>query len=207
MICDAFDLLAADLARDAELETVLRERGLSHARECLRCAARLDDERSVTAALAALAARTGAAEAPARVEWSLRRTLRESKTRVEGGSGRRTGVFHAAVVALLASAAGLAVVALVPRGTPPRAEQGAVASPVGAAASPIAARGEEAEFVSLSYGEDLHELDSLQVVQVELPRTSLAAFGWPAGDPQAGPVTAEVIVGHDGVARAIRLLD
>jgi hypothetical protein len=35
----------------------------------------------------------------------------------------------------------------------------------------------------------------------------LAAFGWPAADPQAGVVTAEVIVGHDGVARAIRLLD
>ena len=55
--------------------------------------------------------------------------------------------------------------------------------------------------------EDLRELDSLQVIQVELPRTSLAAFGWPAGEPQAGSVTAEVIVGHDGVARAIRLLE
>jgi hypothetical protein len=59
----------------------------------------------------------------------------------------------------------------------------------------------------LSYGEDLRELDSLQVVQVELPRTALAAFGWPAGEGQAGSVTAEVIVGHDGLARAIRVLD
>jgi hypothetical protein len=207
MPCESFDLLAADLARGAELAPALRETGLSHARECLRCAARLDDERAVTAALAALASRTVAAEAPARVEWSLRRALRESKTRVEGGSGRRAGLFHAVEAALLASAAVLAVVAVVPRGTPPRAEPVRVASPVAAPASPAAARGEEADFVSLSYGEDLRDLDSLQVVQVELPRTSLAAFGWPAGDPQGGSVTAELIVGHDGVARAIRVLE
>ena len=207
MPCEAFDLLAVDLARGAELAPALREAGLSHSRECFRCAARLDDERAVTAALGSLAARTAGAEAPAGVEWSLRRALRETKADVEGGSGRRAGLFHAVEVALLASAAVLAAVAVVPRGTSPRAEPGRVASPVAAPASPTAARGEEADFVSLSYGEDLRELDSLQVVQVELPRTALAAFGWSAGDPQAGSVTAEVIVGYDGVARAIRLLE
>jgi hypothetical protein len=62
--------------------------------------------------------------------------------------------------------------------------------------------------VSLTYGEDLRELDSLQVVSVELPRTALAALGWPSADNvQTGSVTAEVIVGHDGVARAIRFVD
>jgi hypothetical protein len=207
MTCEAFDLVAVDIARGEDLEPAVREQGLAHSRECFRCAARLDDERAVTGALRALAARTAAAEAPARVEWSLRRALREPQTGVEGGSGRRAGLFHAVEVALLASAAVLAAVAVVPRGTPPRAESGQVASPVAAPAPPIAARGEEADFVSLSYGEDLRELDSLQVVQVELPRSSLAAFGWPAGDPQTGSVTAELIVGHDGVARAIRLLE
>src|SRR4029453_18668760 len=123
------------------------------------------------------------------------------------GSGRRARLVHAVPLALLASAAVLAVVAVVPRGTSPRPEQGRAARPVAAPASPTTARGEEAEFVSLNYGGDLRELDSLQVVQVELPRTALAAFGWPAGDPQAGAVTAEVIVGHAGVARAIRLLE
>jgi voltage-gated potassium channel Kch len=162
----------------------------------------------VTGALRALAARTAGAEAPARVEWSLRGALRESKTGVEGGSGRRAGLVHAVGVALLASAAVLAVVVVVPRGTSPRAEQqGRAASPVAAPASPTAARGEEADFVSLGYGEDLREMDGAQVVQIELPRTALAAFGWPAGDAQSGAVTAEVIMGHDGVARAIRLVE
>lgn len=210
MICDAFDVVAADLARGTDVEAGLREQGLSHARQCLRCAARLEDERAVTSALAALAARTADADAPARVEWALRRSLRESrdsKTGVEGGSGRRAGLFHAVEAALLASAAVLAVIAVVTRGTSPRAEQPRVASPVAAPASAIAARADEADFVSLSYGGDLQEPDSLHVMQVELPRTALAAFGWPAGDPQSGTVTAEVIVGHDGVARAIRLLD
>jgi hypothetical protein len=207
MTCEAFDLLAVGLARGEELGPAEREAGLSHARRCLRCAARLEDEGAVTAALRAFAARTSAVEAPPRVEWSLRRALRESKTAVEGGSGRRAGLFHAVEIALLASAAVLAAVAVVPRGTPPRAEPGTVASPVAAPAPPITAGGEDADFVSLSYGEDLRELDSLQVVQVKLPRTALAAFGWPAGDTEEGSVTAEVIVGHDGMARAIRLLD
>ena len=67
---------------------------------------------------------------------------------------------------------------------------------------------ENAEFVSLTYEEDLHDLDSLQIVSVELPRTALAALGWPSADSvETGSVTAEVIVGHDGVARAIRFVD
>ena len=71
-----------------------------------------------------------------------------------------------------------------------------------------AASAENPDFVTLSYGEDLGELDSLQLVDVELPRTALAAFGLPAGDAaEGGLVKAEVIVGHDGVARAIRLVD
>jgi hypothetical protein len=207
MTCEAFDLLAVGLARGEDLEPADREAGLSHARRCLRCAARLEDEGAVTAALRALAARTSDAEAPGTVEWALRRALRESKTGVAGGSGRRAGLFHAVPAALLVAAAVLAAVVVVPRGTPPRGEPGRAASPVVVPTSPAAARGEEADFVSLSYGEDLRELDSLHVVEVELPRTALAAFGWPAGDLQAGSVTAEVIVGHDGVARAIRVLD
>ena len=60
----------------------------------------------------------------------------------------------------------------------------------------------------MSYGEDLRELDSMQVVSVELPRTALAALGWAGADSaQAGSVKAEVIVGYDGVARAIRFID
>jgi len=207
MICEAFDVIAAELVKGGGLEPGLREQGLHHARQCLRCATRLDDERTVTAALGALASRTAAAEAPARVEWALRRALRESTTDVVGGSGRRAGLFHAVELALLASAAILAVVVVVPRGTVPRAGSDRPPGPAAAPATTAAAKAYESAFVSLSYGGDLRELDSLQVVQVELPRTALAAFGWPAGDPQAGPVTAEVIVGHDGVARAIRLLD
>ena len=102
---------------------------------------------------------------------------------------------------------------------PPRvgrfAEPAPASLPAGARAT-IAAReeaeaslaGENGDFVALSYGEDLRELDSLQVVSVELPRAALAGLGWPAADSvTTGSVKAEVIVGHDGVARAIRFVD
>jgi len=207
MTCETFDDLAVGLARGDDLEAATRQEALAHAQECLRCAARLEDERAVTGAMGAFAARTAAAEAPPRVEWSLRRALRKPEPAAEGGGVRRAGLFRAVEVALLASAAVLAVTVVVPRATVPPGPPGNAASPIMAPAATTAAPGEGPEFVSLSYGEDLRELDSLQVVQVELPRTALAAFGWPAGDLQAGAVTAEVIVGYDGVARAIRLVE
>jgi hypothetical protein len=205
MSCAAFDVLAVRLARGEKLPRGLREEALAHARACARCAARQEDERAVTEALAALAARTAGAEAPARVELALRRALRETE-KGEHRRRRHAGLVRSAKLALLATAAVVAVLAIVPRARPPAGNGAATRSSSPPPAAAVAA-GVGSEFVSLGYGEDLQELDAFQVVRVELPRTALAAFGWPAGDAQAGAVTAEVILGHDGVARAIRLVE
>lgn len=46
-----------------------------------------------------------------------------------------------------------------------------------------------------------------QLVRVEMPRTALAAFGLPMNIERADePVKADVLVGHDGLARAIRFV-
>jgi hypothetical protein len=46
------------------------------------------------------------------------------------------------------------------------------------------------------------------VLQVEVPRSALAVAGMPAGDPRhERPLRAEVVVGADGLARAIRFLN
>jgi hypothetical protein len=201
--CAAFDVIAVRIARGEELGPGLREDALAHAKGCARCAGRLEDERALTSALAVLADQTAVEEAPARVEWALRRTLRETETG-EAPTRRRAWPVRA-VAATIVAAAVVAVIALLPRGTPPT-EPGRPAA-LGAPAATAAAESFSPEFMPLSYGEDLGEMDSLQVVQVKLPRTALAAFGWPAGETPMGVVTAEVIVGHDGVARAIRLLE
>lgn len=49
-----------------------------------------------------------------------------------------------------------------------------------------------------------------QLVRVELPRSALASFGLeltePVGDVPAMPVLADVVVGEDGLARAVRFV-
>jgi len=215
MSCEDFEDDVVDLARDEELGDTERAEALTHAEECLRCAARLDDERAVTSGLRAFAARTAGAEAPPRVEAALLRALHDPERVEEGEAGKRaTSPSRAAELLLLAAAAAiLAAIVLVPPrvGSFPEPGVPTAVSPTtmaGGDAGAVAAAGENADFVSLSYGEDLYELDSMQVVSVELPRTALAALGWPGADnAQTGPVKAEVIVGHDGVARAIRFVD
>jgi len=213
MSCEDFEDDVVDLARDEELGNTERAEALAHVEACLRCAARLDDERAVTSGLRAFAARTAGAEAPPRVEAALLRALRDPESADEGGGAKRTTSPSRAVELLLlaAAAAILAAIMVIPPrdgSFPEPAAPTAVSPTTNAGGDAAAGAGENSDFVSLSYGEDLRELDSMQVVSVELPRTALAALGWPAADnAQTGPVQAEVIVGHDGVARAIRFVD
>ena len=213
MSCEDFEDDVVDLARGEELGDAERAETLAHAEECLRCAARLDDERAVTSGLRAFAARTAGAEAPPRIEAALLRALRDPQT-VERGGATPASPSRAVVLLLLAAAAAIlaAIVVVPPRaGSSPEPAAPTAVAPAtvaGGEAAAVGAAGENADFVALSYGEDLGELDSVQVVRVELPRTALAALGWAGSDSaQTGPVKAEVIVGHDGVARAIRFVD
>jgi len=213
MSCEDFEDDVVDLARGEELGDAERAETLAHAEECLRCAARLDDERAVTSGLRAFAARTAGAEAPPRIEAALLRALRDPRTVERGGATPASPLRAVVLLRLAAAAAILAAIVVVPprAGSSPEPAAPTALAPAtvaGGEAAAVGAAGENADFVALSYGEDLGELDSVQVVRVELPRTALAALGWAGSDSaQTGPVRAEVIVGHDGVARAIRFVD
>jgi hypothetical protein len=63
------------------------------------------------------------------------------------------------------------------------------------------------DFFPLVNRESLAEMDSGQVVRVELPRTALMSFGLPMNMDRAGErIKADVVVGDDGLARAIRFV-
>jgi anti-sigma factor RsiW len=66
---------------------------------------------------------------------------------------------------------------------------------------------EVTEFFPLREGEDFTTLDSLQVMRVELPGSALGDIGLPL-DPEtmSDPVKADVVLGQDGLARAIRFV-
>jgi hypothetical protein len=63
------------------------------------------------------------------------------------------------------------------------------------------------DFFPLVNRESLTELDSGQLVRVELPRSALMSFGLPMSMDRANDrVKADVVVGNDGLARAIRFV-
>ena len=66
---------------------------------------------------------------------------------------------------------------------------------------------EAAEFVPLEAGDALGDVESVQLVRVQLSPSTLTALGWAVGDESASRrVNADLVVGQDGVARAIRFV-
>jgi hypothetical protein len=63
------------------------------------------------------------------------------------------------------------------------------------------------QFFPLREGEDLTALESLQLVRVELPGSALGEVGLPVGaETTDATVKADVLLGQDGLARAIRFV-
>jgi len=71
-----------------------------------------------------------------------------------------------------------------------------------------AKRGEYAtDFVPLSYGGVQKPMESGEVIRLEMSRSALIAFGLPVNVEHAdAPVKAELLLGEDGMARAIRFV-
>jgi hypothetical protein len=62
-------------------------------------------------------------------------------------------------------------------------------------------------FIALDGGRGLARPESLQLVRVELPRSALVSFGLPMNVERADErIKADLLVGDDGVARAIRFV-
>lgn len=70
MICEEFERIVTDLACEFLIEAATRKRALAHARACSRCAACLQQERALTAALDE-AASAETTEAPALMKMAL----------------------------------------------------------------------------------------------------------------------------------------
>ena len=63
------------------------------------------------------------------------------------------------------------------------------------------------DFLPLTHGGGLAQMDDGQIVRVELPRSALQSFGLPVNAERASErVKADVLLGYDGVARAIRFV-
>jgi hypothetical protein len=63
------------------------------------------------------------------------------------------------------------------------------------------------DFFPLSYGGDQKPMETGEVIRVQMPRSALIAFGLPVNVERADvPVKADLLLGEDGLARAIRFV-
>jgi hypothetical protein len=224
MNCVEFESLITDLARDEALATGPREAALGHAQACARCGARLADEQTLTTGLRALSLAYQEEQAPWNVEAALRTTFAEAQRPAPVGRRHLWIPATIAAAALLAAGAGYrmthrstgsnrAVIAELPlRVEPPTAvaeePPARAVEPAPATGRPVrAARASQRDglFFPLLYGDDLSGLEAGRVVRVRLPGTALASFGVPVSEERRTErVEAEVLLGEDGLARAIR---
>lgn len=224
MNCREFDDVVVELARAQCGDASRRASAAAHAESCARCAARLERERELTARLRALA--TEDAQAPARVEIALRAAFGRHTAAAPPAMPRHWPAWALAAAAVIVLAAAIAIVRA-PRTSPPGRAQTKGAQPSPAAAArvqspepkPEAPAGQPARprgygsreivtgFYPLEYGVDVTALEAAPLVRMKLPRMVLASVGLPMNPDRAGePVQADVVVGADGLARAVRFV-
>jgi hypothetical protein len=254
MNCQDFEASVNDLARDQIMDSAMRAGALAHSEGCRACAARLADERTLSAGLRRLAASASDEQAPAKVEAALIAAFRERKQTpaapvvapIRPNRWRRWAVVAAAAVLIL-----IALVALRANQPAPEPEQKAnnarpdeiqpappAVQPLPEQKSPVAPRNRKRElqnhyaanrtpraappaedketagdyeiatdFIPLTHRGSFAQWEGGQVVRVELPRSAMASFGLPVNLERAGErVKADVVVGNDGMARAIRFV-
>jgi hypothetical protein len=173
---------------------------LAHLSECPLCG----QQQKIAAGLRALAAVERQREAPAAVEASL---VAEFRKWAQHGRPVRLPRRAAAwrMRALLAAAAGLVLMASALWRVPGRP------APLPAAAVPAAVAADSDDedaggFIPLPNAEGLGPNDDINVVSVEVPRSAILAAGVPLGDERPSEmIEADVMLGPDGLARAIRV--
>lgn len=236
MNCEVFQTAIEDLERPGAVDDNTREALLTHAEACLACARRLDDVRKLSAALRALGRTDESKRAGEHLEAELRAAFRVQARWRSRRSRLRWWMAAAAVVALaLAAGIGWRGArersrgqAAKPPGFAPSAVSGASqASPAAKPSRPpekrtvqpersvprgpvLLAREQPEEltgFLPLPYADPQAPLGSGEVVRIRLSESSLALLGVPVSEGAAlRPITADVVVGEDGVARAIRFV-
>jgi hypothetical protein len=204
-----------------------------HGAECEDCATLIERHRALAADLRRIGQESAGLTAPAPVEAAL---LEEFRAWTGLSAYRRLTVHRRAAARrfpLLAwMSAAAAVVALVvlmardhrpspversipntSRAVGPVVAQAEAEEPVQAAMERTAAAGDETgesleDFIPLPYATQVTSTDDLNVVRIEVQRSAVLALGLPAGgDDDSETVLADVLLGPDGMARAIRVVE
>jgi hypothetical protein len=182
---------------------------LQHTLECQACAAMLKKHRALETGLKQMAADSRHLQAPDRVETALLaafRTQSRSVARVAARGFWIPALTWAAAAAVLITAA---LFLLQPRRPMPvRHSAPSVVETASFETTDTDATTDSDGFIPLPNAEKLDPNDDVNVVRVEVPRSAMMAVGLEvAVDRVSELVEADVKLGPDGMARAIRFVD
>jgi hypothetical protein len=197
-----------------ELTGELGAEALAHVRECAACTLFLDRHRALAAGLRSVAAEARRVKAPGRIEARL---LAEFRGQAGLAGPPRARHWWAPAAAWAVATAVVAVAALLfatrVRQPEPATEAAGVTETASAewnAALPGDAVPEDSsgDFIPLPNTDRLPLDERINLVRVEVPRSAMIALGYAA--PEDSPdemVEADVVLGSDGLARAVRLVN
>ena len=182
--------------------------GSRHLAECSSCAARMSRHRELEAGFRAVAAGFRRVEAPSRVEARLRSAFRR-----QTGSENRASSHRWIPVATwaVAFAAMFALAAFLVRDRQPEAARPPVQRTIELAM--LQPQADYDGFIPLpnSAGvaaDDAADGDDVNLVRVEVPRSAMIALGLDVSADRVGElVEADVLLGSNGIARAVHFLD
>jgi len=207
--CAALAPSLVELARGRLLEAGEELAAREHLATCPACRARLEAERELSQALRWAAGADAGEAAPARVEAALREAFarqRPAAGRRSVGTRSRPRSRELALAAAAAAGLLLALAAALGPSTRPTPARIRSVTRQPPPVVRVAERGDTLQLAPL-YAAPLTDVESGQVIRVGLPRSALRSMGWPLPEvPGAGLVPAEVLVGEDGLARAVRLV-
>jgi len=190
-------------------ESELGAESQAHLLECPLCAVHLARQRELAAGLRHVARNFSGMQAPARVETRLLKAFR-AQSGVPARLERRAWLaplgWAAAVIMVLA--AGLFLTGARQPVAPVVAQAGV--APVEAAAAVNGDEvGPEADgFIPLPNAERIGPNEDFNMVRVEVPRSAMMAVGIPvSADRASEPVEADVLLGSDGLVRAVRFME
>ncbi len=208
MNCQEFWNTMPELAHEAE------DGHFEHVGECAACAALLNRQRALASGLRMLAADWRSVEAPARVESRLTAAfLGQAGLRVRRPPTRwwvPVATWAAAAAAVVALAMFLArdrPVEPAHRTSSSRVQLAAVEPP-----ADLEMLGDssdtDSDFIPMPSAARIEPNEDLDLVRVEVPRSAMIALGYAVSEDRAAePVEAEVALGADGLARAVRFLE
>jgi len=175
-----------------------------HLEQCAACAARLRSQSALKAGLRAVAGQMSQAGAPARVESRLRAAFREHNGIPAYAPARAPNWNLLRRPMLTWATAAVIVLAMFLVRQPAQIAADGEPDGVTAGVTAVANSG----FIALPDAAEIGPNEDANMVRVEVPRSAMIALGLEVNPDQAWqPVQADVMLGADGMARAVRFLE